>query len=160
MRGSEVGYADATRQPLFLQRLHFLPYGLQTSGLIVEFHGGVYEEQVDVFEPQLSERLHECVPHGLALGRLGQLSRHEQLLAGFPRCRDASAEGLLVSVPLRAVEVREARVDRAGHQVLCILGIMRGPGAERQQRYRRAVIQFDWGVRHYGRDLSTCELPL
>jgi len=64
----------------------------------------VDEEEVDVIDPQLRERLDERVPHGLAFGRLEQLRRDEQELAGFPRRCDARAQRLLVLVYLCAIE--------------------------------------------------------
>ena len=119
--GTEVGDADAARQPLLLDRLHFLPHRFQPPRLLIEMHGRVDEEQVDVIEPQLGERLYERIPHALALGRPAQLRRDEQLLTGFSRRSDARAERLLVVVHLRAIEMRKARIDRAGHQLLRIL---------------------------------------
>src|SRR6266851_2768724 len=109
LRVSEVRDADAALQPLFLDRLHFLPYGLQAPRLLVELDRRVDEEEVDVIDPQLRERLDERVPHGLAFGRLEHLRRDEQELAGLPRRCDARAQRLLVLVYLCAIEVREAR---------------------------------------------------
>lgn len=144
--GAKIGDTDAASQTLLLDRLHFLPYLLQAFG---KLHGGVDEKKVDVVEPQLFERLDERVSHGGAFGRLAQLCRDEQLLARFPCGGDARTDGFLVFVQLRAVEVRETRVDRFGHRVLHLLTKMGGSGAKCQQGYGRATVQFDWGVRHF-----------
>ena len=145
--GAEVRDADAARQTLLLDRLHCLPHRLQASRLFVK-HGGVDEKKIDIVELELFERLDERVPHGLALSQSVQLRGDEQPLAGLPRGGDARAEVFLVFVHLRAVEVRDARVDRGGHQVLRILLVVRSSGAERQQGYRGAVVQLDRSVRH------------
>ena len=64
----------------------------------------MHEIQVDVVEPESVERLVESVSHTSVVG-VGELCRDEDLLAGHGGRNDGLANGRLVAVPRRSVEV-------------------------------------------------------
>ena len=144
MLGLEIRDSNALRQALLLEGLELFPRRLEVFMLI----GHVNEEQVDIVELELLQRVDERVPHGLASGDLRELRRDVQLGTGHACGCDALTDGRLVAVHLRRIDVSEAGLDRVRDAVGRVPAVQRGARAEAEPGDARAVVERDRERRH------------
>lgn len=152
MLGLEVGYANGLGEALLLDRLHVLPDRLQV-GMV---RRGVDEEEIDVIELELLQGLHERVAHGLAAGQVRELRGDEELGAGHARHSDTVADGGLVIVDLRGVDVFEASLDSLRDTVAGVLAVESCSGTISEPGDGGAVVERDGESSHFARGECGC----
>jgi hypothetical protein len=122
--GPVVADADRPREAALPQREQIGP-----AARGAQRHRPVDQVQVDVGEPEPVEAAGELAARSAY--RRHPLRGHEQLLAGEAAARDRGADGALVPVHRRGVDVAVARLERPLHRLL-------GLAAPRRAATRRA----------------------